>query len=785
MIFPRRVAPALLTALSIFVLSATASAATYTVNSTGNQEAGPSFNCGVAETCTLRAAIQLSNASTNVPDEILFSGAFDGEKADSTIEVAGLEAIEDELTIDGDAGGQCETDASVDGPCVGVKGEEGLDVRADDVTIEGLAISDAQIGIAVEGEEFEARDNWIGFELDGTEGSAEQAQGIFVAPHADHAVIGGAEPDERNVIGNTNSGLLLRGASHGTVLGSYFGVEPDGTTTAPNGRDLVVANKLELLSEVSATNNQIGADVGEAGVQTAECDFGCNVLASESGSTAAIDLLGTDVEEEGAATGPTQIEGNYIGLDANGAPFTEAADGIQVGNAGEVTIGGPEPGQANQIHGSGSGIASGTSEKLPPHAALPAKKLVVVGNNIGRALDNSGPLFPPDDGISLASEGITALADAAKIEANDISAEGAGVDAHSTGATIKNNRIYEANRGIFTHGDTEGSGIGSTIEGNTIDGSLTGVYIQNDLNVLTGNHIGNGDTGIAIENFLSLNSSENTIGGDTPAEGNVITSSEGNAIEIIDVEGSQNEVGVNSGSANGGKFIRLRAADPSTEPIGPNGGIKPPTVSTASKTEASGTADPEATVRVFSKANITSGELGTYLGKVTAGLDGKWKLTYLSPVAGGTFVAATQTNEEGGTSEVSTTAAVPADPSGCPAVPSECHSGGGADDGKGKNNPDNGKGKAKGQGKDKTAPQTTIAKAKVKGRTATFKFVSSEPGSTFQCKLDKKPFKPCRSPKKYKRLKPGKHVFEVRAIDAAGNRDKTPATRKFRVLPRR
>ena len=151
--------------------------------------------------------------------------------------------------------------------------------------------------------------------------------------------------------------------------------------------------------------------------------------------------------------------------------------------------------------------------------------------------------------------------------------------------------------------------------------------------------------------------------------------------------------------------------------------------------EASGTADPEATVRVFCKATTATGELGTFLGKVTAGLDGNWKVTYLGPVAGGTFVAATQTNVEGGTSELSTTATVRTDPSGCPAVPSECHSGGGANDGKGKDNPDNGKG----QGKDKTAPQTTIAKAKVKGRTAKFRFVSSEPGSSFECKLDKGP----------------------------------------------
>ncbi len=31
-------------------------------------------------------------------------------------------------------------------------------------------------------------------------------------------------------------------------------------------------------------------------------------------------------------------------------------------------------------------------------------------------------------------------------------------------------------------------------------------------------------------------------------------------------------------------------------------------------------------------------------------------------------------------------------------------------------------------------------------------------------------------------LKPGKHVFKVRATDAAGNVDPTPAVKKFTVL---
>jgi hypothetical protein len=51
-----------------------------------------------------------------------------------------------------------------------------------------------------------------------------------------------------------------------------------------------------------------------------------------------------------------------------------------------------------------------------------------------------------------------------------------------------------------------------------------------------------------------------------------------------------------------------------------------------------------------------------------------------------------------------------------------------------------------------------------------------------ESKLDGKPFKSCRSPKTYKKLKSGKHVFKVRATDRAGNVDPTPAKRKFTVL---
>ena len=80
---------------------------------------------------------------------------------------------------------------------------------------------------------------------------------------------------------------------------------------------------------------------------------------------------------------------------------------------------------------------------------------------------------------------------------------------------------------------------------------------------------------------------------------------------------------------------------------------------------------------------------------------------------------------------------------------------------------------------DTTPPDTTIDSAGVSGTTASFAFSSSEPGSTFECRLDaaggSAPFLACTSPKSYSGLSEGQHGLEVRAIDGAGNVDPTPA----------
>ncbi len=92
---------------------------------------------------------------------------------------------------------------------------------------------------------------------------------------------------------------------------------------------------------------------------------------------------------------------------------------------------------------------------------------------------------------------------------------------------------------------------------------------------------------------------------------------------------------------------------------------------------------------------------------------------------------------------------------------------------------------------DSTPPETTISTSprarrasSAAGTRARFAFTANEPTLRFECSLDRGHFGPCSSPKVYRKLKPGRHRFEARAVDLAGNVDPTPAIRRFSVSGR-
>jgi hypothetical protein len=73
-----------------------------------------------------------------------------------------------------------------------------------------------------------------------------------------------------------------------------------------------------------------------------------------------------------------------------------------------------------------------------------------------------------------------------------------------------------------------------------------------------------------------------------------------------------------------------------------------------------------------------------------------------------------------------------------------------------------------------------LPKSKAKPRLAKFLFVSDQPGSKFECALDKGGFKPCTSPAKVL-VRPGAHRFTVRAENLGHLVDPTPAVVRWRV----
>jgi hypothetical protein len=84
-----------------------------------------------------------------------------------------------------------------------------------------------------------------------------------------------------------------------------------------------------------------------------------------------------------------------------------------------------------------------------------------------------------------------------------------------------------------------------------------------------------------------------------------------------------------------------------------------------------------------------------------------------------------------------------------------------------------------------TIPPDTVMLSGPSGPTnvaaPSFTFAATEMGVTFECRVDAAPFASCLSPHQTATLSEGAHTFAVRARDAAGNQDATPATRSFTV----
>ena len=186
--------------------------------------------------------------------------------------------------------------------------------------------------------------NYIGsFNADGSDaGAAKANNSAGVYSHGANLVLGGTTAADRNVIsgnGATYNVYLGTGSNNAVVQGNYLGTNAAGTAViAGNG-------SYGLMVESSSTNVTIGGTAAGAG----------NVISGFTSRGAWI-----------TTTGTVTIQGNYVGTNAAGTAALGNVVGLYIDDGGDVVLGGSAAGARNVISGNtshgihvaGSGVIS-------------------------------------------------------------------------------------------------------------------------------------------------------------------------------------------------------------------------------------------------------------------------------------------------------------------------------------------------------------------------------------------------------------------------------------------
>jgi hypothetical protein len=265
--------------------------------------------------------------------------------------------------------------------------------------------------------------NLIGTDATGLKALGNGSHGIGIEA-ASFVTIGGTAPGSRNVIsGNHDDGIGLGSEipSGLVIQGNYIGTNATGMATLGNGLDGIGG---------SAIRDMIGGTTAGAG----------NVI-SGNGRFG----IGLENNPGFAPSGANNlVQGNLIGTDATGkAAVGNGADGINLVDMNQDTIGGTAPGAGNLTSGNlGSGIVlkgSATSGNL------------VQGNRIGTDATGAPTLGNGQDGVLIMDASGNTIGGADTTAGNRIADNGVGifVNGTSTANTLLSNSIFSnQNRGI-------------------------------------------------------------------------------------------------------------------------------------------------------------------------------------------------------------------------------------------------------------------------------------------------------------------------------------------------
>jgi hypothetical protein len=637
-----------------------APSATFTVMNTNDTGAG-----------SLRQAILDANANAGL-DTIAFNISGSGVRTISP--ASALPTITDPTIIDGytqpgaspntqQQGNNAVLLIEIDGFGAG-NTTSGLTITGGGSTIKGLVInrfrSDGLVfstngGNVVQG-------NFIGTDSTGTARRANLGIGVNMTSISNN-LIGGTNPGDRNLVsGNYNRGISVSGGSNNLIQGNYVGTNAAGTASIGNGEGEYPAVYL------TGTSSMLGGTAAGAG----------NLI---SGNFREGVILGT---------ADSSVQGNFIGTNASGtAALANNFGGLVIGY-GPNTIGGTVPTARNVISGNGNeGIRiTGSS----------ATGNLVQGNYIGTDVSGTVRIANNGSGIRIdnapgnqiggtatgarnviagnVSNGVSIVAASSNnVQGNFIGVDVSGAQALSnsqgvriiaSGGTAANNVIggtTTEDRNIIS-----GNGIGVTIEGNFGGSGVAGTRVE-------GNYLGTDVGGtINLGNLAAFeidNASGVTIGGGTPAHGNIIANSTGDGLRINYSTGIailSNRIYNNGGLGVNLGFDSVTPNDNCDVDTGPNNLQNYPVLTSASSSGGStrviGTLNstPNITYTLQFFANTACdpsghGEGATFLGTGTVSTDGScngsFDVSLPVSVAPGSYITGLATDPNGNSSEFS------------------------------------------------------------------------------------------------------------------------------------
>ena len=314
--------------------------------------------------CQLREAIEAANTNTTVDacvhdgtpglDTIHFDLAGVAPSSPSVIDLVSPLTITEPVVIDGTSDPDWIVSAA---PPIEINGGDNgfdgfiLEVGSNGSSIKGFQLMDFTGTVSPPAAvRINSNNNTIQTNYIGTDGSNSVSKGndygIIIA--GSNNTIGGSGPAEGNLIAvNSIAGMVLVGAAAtgNTVQGNMMGTFPDGTTGG-------LGNKVAILID-GASSNLIGgtAAIGMCGMANPAGSV-CNVITSSNDSPLDPGGAGAGVRViQSGADIPTgnRIQGNYIGLGANGTSTWANCYGVHIQAGSDNWVGGLLAGQGNTI----------------------------------------------------------------------------------------------------------------------------------------------------------------------------------------------------------------------------------------------------------------------------------------------------------------------------------------------------------------------------------------------------------------------------------------------------